>query len=124
MFHCDNCSIVFLYLLLCLAYSSAFGDFWPLDPDTESIILSNYEQLFNDIETDVDLISELTSRNCFTVAQLRSIENAGDLQERNKKLLSFIIRGSKSRLKMFTECLKVTQPHLVPLLTENKGILC
>jgi hypothetical protein len=113
--------LVFLYLYV--GYSSECGDCWPLDPHRKAFIVHNYPQLVELLDTDEDLIVAIRSRGCFNDALLQSIESSADLRERARKLLDIVLRNSVSKLNQFIECLNTTQPHLVPLLTGNLGIL-
>jgi hypothetical protein len=105
-------------------YSSEYGDCWPMDSERRMKILNNYRQLVQLLHVDVDLIDAIMSRNCFTDEQMSSIQTSSGLGEQSRKLLDLFIRSSVSKFKQFIECLDITQPHIVPLLTENTGIIC
>ena len=73
------------------------------------------------LDTDDDLIGAMLSKSCFTQQQVTSIHNITDLRKRNMKLLDVLTRSSRENFNRFVDCLRTTQPHIVPLLTGNKG---
>ena len=108
-------------MLVCSEYRPEFGDCWPLDSDQISLISKNSLELCELLDTDDDLIGAMLSRSCFTQQKVTSIKNVSDLRERNKKLLDVLTRSSRENFNRFVDCLRTTQPHIVPLLTGNKG---
>lgn len=113
----------FQRFFLYLEYSSEYGDCWPVEYSKKFVILANYTRLVERLEMDDDFIFTIKSRDCLTAAQLCSIENCTDLQERKRAVLDMIMRSSVSKFNQFIECLSCSQPHIVPLLTGNKGKL-
>ena len=112
-----------LCCLCCQEYSSEFGDCWPLGSERQLIIMANYQELVELLDTDDDLIGEMKSRGCLRQEHLSQIENVGDLCERNKLLLNILLRSSTCACSLyrFMECLRTTQQHLLPFLTGNTG---
>ena len=104
-------------------YSPDYGDCWPVDSEHKSIILKNYSEIADVLDSGDDLIYEMLSRQCSTVNQLIIIENTSDRCERNKKLLDFLLRSSIATLKLSIRCLETTQCHIMPLMIENTGNL-
>ncbi len=102
-------------------YLNDYGDCWPLDEEQKSMILKNCSKIVDVLDVDDDLFCEMLSRHCLTLNQLIIIENTNDRCERNKKLLNILMRSSKATLKLFIECLEITQRHIVPLFSENTG---
>jgi hypothetical protein len=94
-----------------------------VDSEHKSIILKNYSEIADVLDSGDDLIYEMLSRHCLTVNQLIIIENTSDRCERNKKLLDFLLKSSRATLKLFIGCLETIQCHLVPLMIENTGNL-
>ncbi len=112
------------FIFFCLLYEvflNDCGDCWPLDEEQKSMIWKNYSKIADVLDVDDDLICEMLSRHCLTLNQLVIVENTNDRCERNKKLLNILLRSSKATLKLFIECLEMTQRHIVPLLSENTG---
>ena len=86
-----------------------------------SIITQNNLELRELLDTDDDLVGDMLSGSCFTQQQLTSIQSISDLRKRNMKLLDTLTRSSRENFNRFVDCLRITQPHIVPLLTGNKG---
>ena len=108
-------------LLVCLECRFEFGDCWPLDSDRMSIIMGNYLELRELLDTDDDLIEAMFSKSCFTQQQLTSILSVSDLHDRNKKLLDILTRSSRENFNRFVDCLFTTQPHIATLLSGDEG---
>lgn len=95
-----------------------------MQSERKFIIRENLTQLADLLDVDDNLIGDLVSRGCFTDQQLAGVVNSADHNERNTKLLHVFMRSSVNNLNVLLEYLKASQPHVVPLLTGNKGLHC
>ena len=111
---CGYCSC-----FLCVVRLDDFGECWPLDAVRLSILKKNRPVLCELLDTDDDLINEMSSRHCLTEEQLDKIRETGSLRNRNVLLVDTFERRSIDNFRLFEESLNITQPHLVPLLNEN-----
>jgi hypothetical protein len=102
-------------------YSSEFGECWPLDPVTQSVLKKNFRELVDLLDVDGDLIDEMSKRGCFSFRSLRSLEDIPDPSTRNKRLIEMLMRTSATTFRLFTDSLSAVQTHLVPMLTGNTG---
>ena len=115
-------SALFNLLFLCSDYSPEFGDCWPLDSDKLAVINRNKAKLVRYLCVDNELIGELSKQKCFTDEKLHCIRQT-EVNKRNDALLNLLIKSSVGNFHLFVECLRITQPHLVPLFTGDAGKL-
>ena len=107
-------------LFLCSDYSPEFGDCWPLDPGILAVIKNNKVKLIRYLCVD-ELIGELSNRKCITDEKLHCIRQTKP-NKRNDVLLDLLMKTSVENFQLFVACLRVTQSHLVPLLTGDTGM--
>jgi len=97
----------------------------PLSEDLLSILYRSVPLLLDRLAVDDDLIAEMTTSSCFTENQLTVVRScAGDSASQVvRQLFDILARRSVQHFWTFVECVRRTQPHLVPLLTGDVGRL-
>lgn len=85
------------------------------------MIEKHYSQLAELLDTNDDLIGEISSLRLLPIETLSCVRSEIDICNRNKKLLDAVTRSSISNFNSFVERVSAFQPHLVPFLTGNYG---
>ena len=118
----DSFSVLPCLLFLCPDYSPQFGDCWPLGSKRQAVIRRNKRKLVRYLYINDELIDELSKRECFTYEKLQNIRKKATMEERNEALLDHLMKSSIGNFQLVLDCLRITQPHLIPLLTGDTGM--